>query len=662
MTRRASFSVTHVFYTRLLIALLCTLASFGISTTLRAQTPNAPAAVAQATPTPPSDALVRAKYTKMERLVPMRDGVKLFTSIYVPKDAGQAGKTYPVMYNRTPYSVAPYGEDKFKTSLGPSPVFGEQGFIFVYQDVRGRLMSEGEFVDVRPHNERKTGTQIDENTDAYDTIEWILKNVKGNNGRVGIWGISYPGFYTSTSIIDSHPAIKAASPQAPIADWFIGDDFHHNGAFFYPHAFNFLASFGQPRTAPGLTPPLPFLHGTPDGYKFFLNAGSLQSANDKYFKNNIKFWNEMIQHPNYDEFWQARNILPRLKNIHTAVMTVGGWFDSEDLYGALKTYEAIERQNPNITNTLVMGPWEHGGWSRTDGDALGNLRFGAKTAEFYRKEIELAFFNFYLKDKGTNALPEAYVFDTGRNEWRKFDKYPVPAATERSIYLQPNGKLSFDQPTVTATSNTASMNVAYDEYVSDPNRPVPHIPDINIGMKRGYMVEDQRLVSRRPDVLSYQTEPLTEDMTITGAITPGIFVSTSGTDADYIVKLIDVYPDTEPVNPDTKYPMAGFQMLVRGEPFRARFRNSFSKPEAMTPNEATRVEYVMPDALHTFKKGHRIMVQIQSTWFPLIDRNPQTFVPNISQARDADYKAATMRVFHQPDKASRVKLFVLPTR
>jgi len=337
-------------------------------------------------------------------------------------------------------------------------------------------------------------------------------------------------------------------------------------------------------------------------------------------------------------------------------MTVGGWFDSEDLYGALKTYEAIERQNPNIANTLVMGPWEHGGWSRTDGDALGNLRFGAKTAEFYRNEIELPFFNFYLKDKGTNTLPEAYVFDTGRNEWRKFDRYPATAATEKSIYIQPDGKLSFEQPAAATSSNKASTNAAYDEYVSDPNRPVPHIPDINIGMKRGYMTDDQRLVSRRPDVLTYQTEPLTEDMTITGAITPSIFVSTSGTDADYVVKLIDVYPDTEPINPDTKYPMAGFQMLVRGEPFRARFRNSFSKPEAMTPNQPTRVEFVMPDALHTFKKGHRIMVQIQSTWFPLVARNPQKYVANYKQATAAAFQKATQRVYRGGKHLSAITL------
>ncbi len=587
----------------------------------------------------------------------MRDGVKLFTSVYIPKDKTQ---TYPILLNRTPYTVQPYGPE-FKESLGPSALFAREGYIFVYQDVRGKWMSEGEFADMRPHNEKKTKpTDIDESTDTYDTIEWLLKNIPNNNGRVGMFGISYPGFYASAGSIDSHPNLKAVSPQAPVGDWFIGDDFHHNGAFFLPHAYNFYSGFGQPRTGPGLTRPKQFIHGTPDGYKFFMEMGTVKNGLELYKQKlgtNIPFMEEMVQHPNYDEWWQARNILPKLKNVKTAVMTVGGWFDAEDLYGALNTYSSIEKQNPTTTNMLVMGPWFHGGWSRSDGDRLGNARFGSKTAEFYREKIELPFFNFYLKycqEPCKISHPEAYMFETGSNEWRKYDSWPPKNAEMKSIYIQQNGKLSFDVPTATDKN-------AFDEYISDPAKPVPFIENTSIGMTREYMTDDQRFASRRGDVLVYQTDVLTEDMTLAGPIIASLFASTSGTDSDFVVKLIDVFPDDakdfEP-NPGN-FRTAGYQMLVRGEPFRARFRNSFEKPEAMKPNQATKVEFKLPDVNHTFQKGHRIMIQIQSSWFPLVDRNPQTFVPNIYLANDTDFQKATQRVYRTKENATSLRIYVL---
>jgi len=435
---------------------------------------------------------------------------------------------------------------------------------------------------------------------------------------------------------------------SPISDWFIGDDFHRNGTLFLPHAFNFLSGFGRPRPKP--TPMGSgerFNHGTPDGYKFFLDMGPLPNADKNYLHGNIAYWNEMINHPNYDAWWQARNTRPHLKNIKPAVMTVGGWFDAEDLFGALNTYKSVEKQSPGANNILVMGPWFHGGWSRGDGEGLGDIRFGAKTSVFYRENIELPFFNYYLKDKGELKLPEAYVFETGSNKWKTYDHWPPANAHSESMYLAANGKLSSSAP---------SDSNAFDEYVSDPSRPVPFINNINIGMTREYMLDDQRFAVRRPDVLVYQTDVLAQDITVAGPLTASLIVSTSGTDSDFVVKLIDVYPNDAPDNSPNPsgMKMGGYEMLVRGEPMRARFRNSFEKPEPMTPNKATKVEYVMPDVNHTFMKGHRIMVQIQSSWFPLVDRNPQKFV-DIYKATEADFQKATERVYH----SSRVILNVL---
>jgi putative CocE/NonD family hydrolase len=593
---------------------------------------------------------IRAHYTKYEYMVPMRDGKRLFTSVYVPKDASQK---YPIMLDRTPYNVAPYGVDAFKASLGPSEKFAREGFIFVYQDVRGRYMSEGEFVNMRPQIANKRGAQdIDESSDTYDTIDWLIKNVRGHNGSVGMWGISYPGFYTAAGIIDAHPALKAASPQAPIADWFVGDDFHHNGAFYLPHAYRFFNTFGRPRPEPvkGLST-IPAPPNGPDAYAFFLSAGPLTNIEEKYFKRDVAFWTEMMQHSAYDEFWQSRDLRRHLKGIKPAVMTVGGWFDAEDLFGALNTYQAIEKSSPGAHNTLVMGPWYHGGWSRSEGDLLGNVRFGSKTAEFYRDEIEFPFFDFWLKGKGDPKLPEAYVFETGTNQWRREDSWPPKDVQPKTLYLHAGCKLSFDAPKETGN--------AFDEYVSDPNKPVPYIAGQSPGMTREHMVEDQRFAATRPDVLVYQTDELTNDVVIAGPLTPALFVSTTGTDSDWVVKLIDVYPEDFP-DPDpnpTGIHMGGFEQLVRGEIFRGKFRNSFSKPEPFTPGKVEKIEYVMPDIDHSFRKGHRIMIQIQSSWFPLADRNPQKFL-DINSAKTSDFVKATQRVYRSPGSASCLKVNV----
>jgi putative CocE/NonD family hydrolase len=577
---------------------------------------------------------VRAHYTKYEFRIPMRDGKKLFTAVYVPKDVSG---TYPIMLTRTPYSVAPYGADNYKADLGPSEKFGREGFIFAYQDVRGRMMSEGDFQDVRPYLPDKQGKQFDESSDAYDTIDWLLKHVPHNNGRVGVYGISYPGFYSSMASIDAHPALKAVSPQAPIADWFVGDDFHHNGAVFLAHAFGFFSGFGWPRPQPTTAAGPRFQFDTPDGYEFYMRMGTVSGA-ERYLHGEVAFWEDLVAHPNYDDFWKARNVLPHLKNIKPAMLTVGGWFDAEDLYGALNTFKTIEEQGGAPANTLVMGPWPHGGWSRSTGASLGDVQFNSNTSEFFRENIEFPFFMYYLKDKGDIRLPKAYLFETGRNQWRKLDAWPPKEARPAALYLHAGGKLSFDPP---------DDEAGYDEYTSDPNKPVPLMGSIVMGMAREYMVADQRFAATRPDVLVYQTEPLEHDVTLAGPLTPRLFVSTSGTDSDFVVKLIDVYPnDATP---------GGYQQLVRGEPFRGRFRNGYDKPEAFVPNQTVKLEFAMPDVYHTFRHGHRIMVQVQSSWFPLTDRNPQKFV-DISKAKPEDFQKATERVFRSKQFPSSVKV------
>lgn len=629
---------------------------------------------------------IKKNYNKSEVLIPMRDGIKLFVCIYAPKD--NSGK-YPIMFDRTPYSVGPYGADNYKTSLGPDDLFPREGYIFVYGDVRGKYMSEGVYEDVRPYIPNKTGNQTDETTDTYDTVDWLIKNVPNNNGRVGVYGISYPGFYTSMAGIDGHPAVKAISPQAPVSDWFHGDDTNHNGALFLAQNFSFFTGFGQFRAKPTSDNNYVkrFNWGTADGYKFYLEMGGLKNAGDVYEKKlgmRIKFWDEMMQHPNYDQFWKERNILPNLKNIRAAVMTVGGWYDNEDLFGALETYRHIEKQNSGIFNVLVMGPWFHGGWARSDGDWLGTAYFGGKTGVYYREHFELPFFNYFLKDKGDiSQIKEVNVFDTGANQWTSLGSWDPEMATATPVYLRSGGKLLMGDPAArgvpTLTRSAAGITPPFDEYVSDPWNPVPYTQKITLNYPRDFMTEDQRFASTRSDVLVYQTDPLTEDITVAGSIKPELFISSSGTDSDFVVKLIDVFPDdyqfpetgtrlangqAERVRPPqdsaaSVFQPGGYQMLLRGEPMPARFRHSFERPEPLRSNVVATLSYVMPGVVHTFKKGHRIMVQIQSTWFPLVARNPQKFMPNYKMGTDADFQKATQRVWRSAQYPSRIVLPVM---
>jgi uncharacterized protein len=623
---------------------------------LAAQVPVPPAP----TPAAPGE-YVREHYTKYEFRIPMRDGVHLFTSVYVPKDSSQP---WPILMDRTPYSVSPYGEDQYKEKLGPSDEFEKAGYIFVYQDVRGRYLSEGKFVEMTPHIDHKKSPQdVDDSSDMYDTVEFLLKHVPNNNGRVGIWGISYPGFYTSASIIDSHPAIRAASPQAPMTNLFEGDDSYHGGAFMLAANFGFYTSFkpiDQPTKPPKVT--IPFNMGTPDGYAFYLKAGPTSALDTDYIKRQNYLFSDQLYHDTYDDYWRVRNLADHLHNIHCAVMTVGGWYDAEDLAGPWRTYRAIEKENPGIPNTIVEGPWVHGGWASGDGDRLGDAQFQAKTGEYFRKEIQFPFFEFYLKDKG-HAPPEAYMFETGTNVWRKYDQWPPKGAAPKMLYFQAGGKLSFDPP-------SGEEKGSYDEYVSDPAHPVPFTQYTTDTVPQRYMVDDQRWAQRRTDVVTYATDPLDDDITIAGPVSPKLHVSSSGTDSDFVVKLIDVYPEDLPDAPGTSSAnkrilgepplhLGGYQQLLRGEPMRAKFRKSWEKPEPLTPGKVTQVDFEMPDLHHTFRKGHRIMVQVQSSWFPLIDRNPQTFV-DIPRAKPEDFRAATERIYRTPEAPSGVQLIVLP--
>ena len=594
---------------------------------------------------------IRDNYTKIERYIPMRDGIKLFTSIYIPKDSS---KKYPFLINRTPYTVAPYGKDEYKTSLGPDPLFIREGYIFVYQDVRGKWMSEGTFEDIRPHNASKKGKEIDESSDMYDTIDWLLKNIENHNGKAGMYGISYPGFYSTAALPGAHEALKAVSPQAPVTDWFRGDDFHHNGALLLTDAFSFYSSFGVPRPKP-VTPadaPKRVQFTINDNYGFFMNVGALKHVKERFFGDSIKFWNDLTAHATLDTFWKAREIVQHLTDVKPAVMVVGGFFDAEDTYGTLHTYKMIEKQNPKANNWLVMGPWFHGGWVRSDGSSFGDIDFGQETSTWYQKNLELPFFNFYLKGKGDFNPAEATIFITGSNEWKQFDVWPPKESATKQLYLQADGKLSFDKPT---ESNS------FDEYISDPNAPVPYQEGVNKSRSREYMIDDQRFASKRPDVMVYQSDILTEDVTFIGPLLAKLKVSTTGTDADYVVKLIDVYPENAPdPKPNPKdVIMGGYQMLVRGEVLRGKFRNSFEKPEPFVPGEITAVNYTLPDVAHTFKKGHRIMIQIQNSWFPLVDRNPQKFMDIYKEAEDKDFQKATHRIYHDQTNNSSIEIGVL---
>lgn len=585
----------------------------------------------------------------------MRDGVKLFTTVYSPKDNSEK---HPVLICRTPYSCAPYGNE-FTSRLWTTSWknYIKENYIMVMQDVRGRWMSEGEFMDVRPYIEnKKTKNDVDEASDTYDTIDWLVKNVSNNNGNVGVFGVSYPGFYSTMAALSNHPALKAVSPQAPVTEWFLGDDFHHNGAFMLMDAFGFYNSFGKYRPKPTTKGAEGFKFPTEDSYKFYLETGAIKNFT-KLMGDSVKFWQEMIMHPNYDDWWKARDARRACKKINAAILVVGGLFDAEDCYGAWNLYKAIEKQCAKTNNKLVMGPWFHGGWSRGSGSYLGNVRFGSKTSEYYLKNIELPFFDYYLKQKGSiNKIAEATVFFTGSNEWREFNQWPPKEIENKSIYLNQKNKLSFQSPL---------QNESFSQYTSDPSKPVPYTEDVHSHRTREYMTDDQRFAARRPDVLVFETDVLSEDLVLAGTVTADLKVAISTTDADFIVKVIDVFPEKFKYDSsyccqgETKnYIMDSYQMLVRGEIMRGKYRNSFEKPEAFVPNEITTVKVDLPDIAHTFKKDHKLMIQIQSTWFPLADRNPQQFM-DIYHCNDDDFVKSDIKIYHNTQHSSSIVLPVL---
>lgn len=580
-------------------------------------------------------------YSKKEIYIPMRDGVRLFTTVYLPKDKTEK---HPILISRTPYSCAPYGEDKFAAFWNnPRMYFMKENYIYVQQDVRGRWMSEGVFEDVRPFNPNKKGNETDEASDTYDTIDWLIKNLENNNGNVGVFGISYPGFYSTMAALSNHPALKAVSPQAPVTEWFLGDDFHHNGAFMLMDGFAFYSSFGKPRPQPTTMGPRDFEFPTQDNYEFYLRTGALTNFT-KLMGDSIKFWKDLMSHPNYDNWWKARDARANVQFIAPGIATlvVGGLYDAEDCYGAWNLYQSIEKKTRN-NNKIVMGPWYHGQWARGDGSSLGNVQWGSNTSEWYGKNIELPFFNHYLKQKGSiDHIAEATIFFSGANEWKQLPKWPADNVSYETYALRKGGNLSKPVPLLAPLSS-------WQEYISDPFKPVPYTEDVHFYRTREYMTDDQRFAARRPDVLVFQTAPLENDLTIAGPVTADLMVAISGTDADFVVKLIDVFPDDFSYEKSNGYIMNGYQMLVRGEVMRGKFRNSFEKPEAFQPNKPTRVKYQLPDVAHTFKKGHRLMIQVQSSWFPLVDRNPQQFM-DIYQAKDSDFKKATIRLYHNDSK------------
>jgi len=592
---------------------------------------------------------VKENFTKTETDIVMRDGIKLHTVIYIPKDQS---KPLPILMERTPYSAGPYGEDKFPRRVGPNESLMKEKYIFVYQDVRGRYMSEGVNLEVTPNiANKKTNKDVDESSDTYDTVDWLLKNISNNNGRVGLYGISYPGFYATACLPGAHPAIRAVSPQAPVTDEFVGDDANHNGAFYLLDNFSFMNYFDMARPGPVEDYEKPvFTSNSKDAYKYFLKMGTIKNTNGpNYYNHQSVIWDEYLQHDTYDAYWKARNIRPHLRNITIPTLVVGGWFDAEDLFGALHTYEAIERQSPVNTNRLVMGPWTHGAWASAEWTKFATHEFGSNTSKYFQDSLETTFFNFYLKDKGSFNAAEATIFETGSNQWKNYATWP-PTTVATNYYFTDSSKLSREK-------NKYNNFV---EYISDPNKPVPYTNGTYGRRNNEYMAEDQRFAASRPDVVFFETEELTEDVTLAGRINADLFVSTTGTDADFIVKVIDVLPDNEP-NPKNSprgVAMAGLQRLVRAEVMRGKFRNSYEKPEPFVPNKVSEVRIELNDVAHVFKKGHRIMVQVQSSWFPLVDRNPQKFM-RIPDATEKDFQKATIRIYHDAANASKIVLPVL---
>lgn len=593
---------------------------------------------------------VKNNYTKIEEYITMRDGIRLFTSIYIPKNSSEK---HPIILNRTPYTVAPYGTSEVKTYLGNFPEMTKAGYIFVYQDVRGRWMSEGTYENIRPTRSKTNGQKIDESTDTYDTIDWLVKNVKNNNGKVGMYGISYPGFYATAALIGSHPALKAVSPQAPVTDWFIGDDFHHGGALFLMDAFRFMYSFDAPRPKPitNAEGPNGFQLDSKDYYRFFLKNPTLAGLKSTYLDHTVKFWDDLAKHSVRDTFWMSRTVTEHLGTVKPAVLVVGGLFDAEDTYGAFETYKKIEKHSPKNNSILVAGPWYHGGWVRAEGDYFGDIRFGEKTSLYYQKEIELPFFEYYLKGKGNFNAAEATVYVTGSNIWKKFKQWPPAESKEITFFMTSSGKLTTD-------TNAATDDKL--QYSSDPKKPVPFQEGVITDRTREYMVADQRFVANRPDVLLFETDVLNEDLTVVGPLVADLTVSMTGTDADFVVKLIDVYPDsTTTTSPrDEKIVMQNYQMLVRGEVLRGKFRESYSDPKAFVPNQKTSVKVQLPDVAHTFKKGHKLMIQIQHSWFPLVDRNPNQFM-DIYKAEEKDFIKNEHSIYFSKESPSSIRFDVI---
>jgi putative CocE/NonD family hydrolase len=596
------------------------------------------------------DNFVEREYEKHSYDIEMRDGVKLHTIVYVPKDKTQE---YPFLIWRTPYSIGPYG-DRMRTRLSPNKWIEEDKYIFVWQDVRGKYMSEGEFVNMRPVlGEYNSKQDVDETTDTWDTVDWLIKNIKNNNGRAGMYGVSYPGFYAVMGSINAHPAMKATSPQAPISDWFLWDDMHHNGAFTLPLTFNFFQSFGQPRPEPttSRSPGVPY-HSA-DMYHFFLDLGPVKNINEKYLHGKIDFWNEIMAHPDYDAFWQSRSTLPHLHDISPAVLTVGGWYDGEDLSGALHTYKTIEKNEQDAVNRLVMGPWTHGGWHYPQLDKPSLIPFSQDDPEYFLREVEAPFFRYYLKGEGNMDLPEAWVFETGADQWHAYDAWPPGKVKPEKLYLHADLEITTTPP--------GKEESPYQEFVSDPEKPVPYTAIFQSARSfynSQYLSEDQRFAATRPDVIVFEGGVLDEAVTYSGPVQVDLYVSTTGTDADWVVKLIDVYPDTADnlgMNP-REIEIGGYQMLVRGDIFRGKYRNSFEHPEPFVPGEVTHIQFNLPDINHRFRKGHRIMVQVQSSWFPLFDRNPQTFTDIYNCDEDAFIKSVH-RVYHTPEYPSKLTLY-----
>ncbi|HZZ78489.1 MAG TPA: CocE/NonD family hydrolase [Gemmataceae bacterium] len=590
------------------------------------------------TPAQPAGSIAKG-YAQTEAMIPMRDGVKLYTTIYAPRDKEKLGPL-PFVMVRTPYGIDSRGPRYLEAYLRDLAI---EGYIFVFQDIRGRHKSDGKFVMSRPPRDPKDPKSIDENSDTNDTIDWLLKNVPNNNAKVGILGISYPGWLTVMATLDPHPALKAVSPQASPADQFLGDDFHHNGAFRLSYGFEYVAMMETDKSN------FMFKFDRHDTYEWYLKLGALSNVNPRYFKGKMPTWNDFVKHPNYDEFWRKQAFAPYLHRVTVPTLNVAGWFDQEDFNGPLKIYEMLEKYDKKNLNFLVVGPWNHGGWAAGPGDKLGHINFESATGKHFREKVQAAWFNHHLKAKGDLKQPEALMFQTGSNKWVAHDHWPPKGAVTKNLVFGEKGKLAFAEPQAAQT---------FDKYVSDPARPVPYRPRPVTPTYPGkewqiWMVEDQRFAHERPDVLTYATEPLKEDVTVAGSLTAKLLASTSGTDSDFIVRLIDVYPEANPKDPS----MGGYQLLISGEPVRARFRRSLQKPEPVKPNEVNEYTIDLHWNHHCFRKGHKIMVQVSSTWFPLIDRNPQKFVPNIFEAKDSDFQAAEQRIYH----GSHIRMQVLPT-